>query len=43
MTNKMYKRLYKRIYGRIDNYQAEKVSEILLFVVVITGLFAAVL
>jgi hypothetical protein len=43
MTDRMYKRLYKRMYGKIDLYQADKMSEILLLAIVVTGLFASVI
>jgi hypothetical protein len=43
MTDKKYMRLYKRMYGKINSYQAERMAEILLCAVVITGLFASVI
>ena len=33
----------KRLYGKLDQYQAERTADILLFAVLITGLLAIVI
>lgn len=38
MTDKMVKRIYKKFPGKIDRYQAEKMADLLLFAVMVTGL-----
>jgi hypothetical protein len=38
MTDKMVRRIYKKFPGKIDRYQAEKMADLLLFAVIVTGL-----
>ncbi|HUL00550.1 MAG TPA: hypothetical protein VLX29_06820 [Nitrospirota bacterium] len=43
MTVKIYKRIYTKVYGKIDGYQAEKMAELLLFAVALTGLISTII
>jgi len=40
MDNRIYKRMHKKIHRKIDQYQADRIADILLLAVVITGLFS---